>query len=31
MQTDQNGDPRQVLTWEQYPRLYTLGFSYTFK
>ncbi|HEV2269552.1 MAG TPA: hypothetical protein VGR92_08845, partial [Steroidobacteraceae bacterium] len=31
MQTDQNGDPRQVLTWEQYPRLYTIGFSYTFQ
>jgi iron complex outermembrane recepter protein len=31
MQTDENNDPRQVLTWEQYPRLYTLGFSYTFE
>ena len=31
MQTDQNGDPRQVLTWERYPRLYTIGFSYTFQ
>jgi len=31
MQTDENNDPRQVLTWERYPRLYTLGFSYTFE
>jgi iron complex outermembrane receptor protein len=31
METDQNGDPRQVLTWERYPRLYTIGFSYTFQ
>jgi iron complex outermembrane receptor protein len=31
MATDENGDPRQVLTWEQYPRLYTIGFSYTFQ
>jgi iron complex outermembrane recepter protein len=31
MQTDENNDPRQVLTWEQYPRLYTIGFSYTFE
>ena len=23
-------DPRQVLTWEQYDRLYTIGFSYGF-
>ena len=31
MQTYQNGDPRQVLTWEQYDRLYTIGFSYSFQ
>lgn len=31
MQTDENNDPRQVLTWERYPRLYTIGFSYTFR
>jgi len=30
MQTDENGDPRQVLTWEEYDRLYTIGFSYSF-
>lgn len=24
-------DPRQVLTWEQYDRLYTIGFSYQFR
>ena len=24
-------DPRQVLTWEQYDRLYTVGFSYSFE
>jgi iron complex outermembrane recepter protein len=24
-------DPRQVLTWEQYDRLYTIGFSYSFQ
>ena len=31
LQTYQNNDPRQVLTWEQYPRLYTIGFSYSFR
>jgi iron complex outermembrane receptor protein len=30
LQTYQNNDRRQVLTWETYPRLYTLGFSYNF-
>ncbi|MGA7537240.1 MAG: TonB-dependent receptor [Steroidobacteraceae bacterium] len=30
MQTYQNTDPRQVLTWEEYARLYTIGFSYSF-
>lgn len=30
LQTYQNDDRRQVLTWETYPRLYTLGFSYNF-
>jgi iron complex outermembrane receptor protein len=30
MQTYQNGDPREVLTWEEYDRLYTVGFSYGF-
>ena len=27
--TYQSNDPRQVLTWEQYDRLYTVGFSYS--
>lgn len=31
LQTYQNNDPRQVLTWEEYPRLYTIGFSYAFR
>lgn len=31
MQTYENNDPRQVQTWERYPRLYTVGFSYDFK
>jgi iron complex outermembrane receptor protein len=31
LQTYQNNDPRQVLTWEEYPRLYTIGFSYNFR
>ena len=31
LQTYQNNDPRQVLTWEQYPRLFTIGFSYSFR
>lgn len=31
LQTYQNNDPRQVLTWEEYPRLYTIGFSYSFQ
>jgi iron complex outermembrane receptor protein len=31
MQTYQNTDPRQVLTWEEYDRLYTIGFSYSFQ
>jgi iron complex outermembrane receptor protein len=31
MQTYQLPDPRQVLTWEQYDRLYTIGFSYQFR
>lgn len=31
MQTFQNNDPRQVLTWEEYPRTYSLGFSYSFQ
>ncbi len=31
MQTYQNGDPREVLTWEQYDRLYTIGFSYSYQ
>lgn len=31
MQTYQNNDPRQVLTWEAYSRLYTIGFSYSFQ
>lgn len=30
-QTYQLPDPRQVLTWEQYDRLYTIGFSYQFQ
>jgi iron complex outermembrane receptor protein len=30
-QTYQLPDPRQVLTWEQYGRLYTAGFSYAFE
>jgi len=30
MQTFQNTDPREVLTWEEYDRLYTIGFSYGF-
>ncbi len=30
MQTYQNTDPREVLTWEEYDRLYTIGFSYGF-
>ena len=28
--TFENNDPRQVVTWEAYPRLYTIGFSYDF-
>ncbi|MGH8297414.1 MAG: hypothetical protein ACRETZ_18215, partial [Steroidobacteraceae bacterium] len=31
MQTYQNNDPRQVQTWEEYPRLYTIGFSYNLR
>ncbi len=31
MQTYQNNDPRQVQTWEQYGRVYSVGFSYNFK
>jgi iron complex outermembrane receptor protein len=31
MQTYNLPDPRQVLTWEQYDRLYTIGFSYQFR
>jgi len=31
MQTYALPDPRQVLTWEQYDRLYTIGFSYQFR
>jgi iron complex outermembrane recepter protein len=31
VQTYQLPDPRQVLTWEQYDRLYTIGFSYSFQ
>jgi len=27
--TYQNNDPRQVLTWEKYGRLFTVGFSYS--
>ncbi len=27
----QNGDPRQVLLWEQYPSTYQVGFSYDFQ
>ena len=27
-QTFNNGDPRQVVTWEEYGRLFTVGFSY---
>jgi iron complex outermembrane recepter protein len=29
-QTFQNKDPRQVQTWEEYGRLFTVGFSYRF-
>jgi iron complex outermembrane recepter protein len=29
-QTYQAPDPRQVLTWEEYGRLFTVGFSYNF-
>ena len=29
-QTFQNNDPRQVQTWEEYGRLFTVGFSYRF-
>jgi iron complex outermembrane receptor protein len=29
--TYQNGDPRQVLTWEEYGRRYELGVSYKFR
>jgi len=28
--TFQNNDPRQVVTWEEYGRLFTAGFSYSF-
>ena len=28
--TYQNGDPRQVLTWEEYGRRYEVGVSYKF-
>lgn len=31
LQTYQNNDPRQIQTWEEYPRLYTVGFSYQFR
>ena len=31
LQTYQNKDPRQIQTWEEYPRLYTIGFSYNFQ
>ena len=31
VQTYNLPDPRQVLTWEQYDRLYTIGFSYQFR
>ena len=31
LQTYQNNDPRQIQTWEEYPRLYTIGFSYSFQ
>jgi iron complex outermembrane receptor protein len=31
LQTYQNEDPRQVQTWEEYNRLYTIGFSYNFR
>jgi iron complex outermembrane receptor protein len=31
LQTYQNNDPRQIQTWEEYPRLYTIGFSYNFQ
>jgi iron complex outermembrane recepter protein len=31
LQTYQNKDPRQIQTWEEYPRLYTIGFSYSFQ
>jgi iron complex outermembrane receptor protein len=31
MQTYQNTDPREVLTWEEYALLYTVGFSYSFQ
>ncbi len=30
MQTYQNNDPRQVVTWERYGRTYQVGFSYQF-
>ena len=30
MQTYQNNDPRQVVTWERYGRTYQVGFSYEF-
>ena len=29
LQTYQNNDPRQVVTWERYGRTYQLGFSYS--
>ncbi len=31
MQTYQNNDPRQVVTWERYGRTYQVGFSYEFQ
>jgi iron complex outermembrane receptor protein len=31
LRTYQNKDPRQVQTWEEYNRLYTIGFSYNFR
>lgn len=31
MQTYQNNDPRQVQTWEEYGRVYSVGFSYNFQ
>lgn len=29
--TFQNGDPRQVLTWERYGRMFQIGFNYTLR